>query len=210
MKERMRRPQSVSWNLAPAWPERPVSVVPVHPAPRAPSALPPYLTVQLLHRHEVQRLQGVARGRDEVQAGVDSGVVVGVQHPADLQLLLQVGLELGVDEFHDGLVAGKGGESRDMARPLPNLGFRYSPFSKLKIPWVIWLSPCSWFPPAPFEGPAELQPLGTARLWNARLSLLAPVLPSQTSGPWNVPLLFHTVFPTSAKNPFCDPGVCKK
>lgn len=121
MKERMRRPQSVSWSLAPAWPARPISVVPVHPAPRAPSALPPYLTVQLLHRHEVQRLQGVARGRDEVQAGVDSGVVVAVQHPADLQLLLQVGLELGVDEFHDGLVAGQGEQGRGWTACKPGL-----------------------------------------------------------------------------------------
>lgn len=55
----------------------------------------------------------MTRGGDEVQAGVDSGVMVGVQHPADLQLFLQVGLELGVDEFHDRLVA-KGG-SREMA-----------------------------------------------------------------------------------------------
>lgn len=62
----------------------------------------------------------MARGGDEVQAGVDSGVVVGVQYPADLQLLLQVGFELGVDEFYDGLVAGGGmrggeGESKEMA-----------------------------------------------------------------------------------------------
>ena len=47
----------------------------------------------------------MTRGGDEVQAGVDARVMVGVQYPADPQLLLQVGLKLGTDEFHDGLVA---------------------------------------------------------------------------------------------------------
>lgn len=84
MKGRMRRPQSIFCNLAPAGPERPVRGISVCPASRPPSPLPSYLTVQLLHRHEVQRLQGMSRGGDEVQAGVDSGVVVGVQYPADL------------------------------------------------------------------------------------------------------------------------------
>lgn len=55
----------------------------------------------------------MTRGGDEVQAGMDSGVMVGVQHPADLQLFLEVGLKLGIDEFHDRLVAE--GESREMA-----------------------------------------------------------------------------------------------
>lgn len=58
----------------------------------------------------------MTRGGDEVQAGVDARVMVGVQYPADLQLLLQVGFELGINEFHDGLVAK--GESREMAPPL--------------------------------------------------------------------------------------------
>lgn len=62
----------------------------------------------------------MTRGGDEVQAGVDAGVVVGVQYPADLQLLLQIGLKLGVDEFHDGLVAE--GEWTERARPLQKPG----------------------------------------------------------------------------------------
>ena len=63
----------------------------------------------------------MTRGGDEVQAGVDAGIMVVVQYPEDLQLLLQVGLKLGVDEFHNGLVAK--GESREMARPLQKPGF---------------------------------------------------------------------------------------
>lgn len=47
----------------------------------------------------------MTHGGDEVQAGMDVRIMVGVQCPADLQLLLQVGLRLGLDEFHDGLVA---------------------------------------------------------------------------------------------------------
>lgn len=58
----------------------------------------------------------MTRGGDEVQAGMDAGIVVGVQYPADLQLLLQVSLKLGIDEFHDGLVAK--GDSQEMAEPL--------------------------------------------------------------------------------------------
>lgn len=52
---------------------------------------------------------------------MDAGVMVGVQYPADLQLLLQVGLKLGINEFHDGLVAK--GESKEMADPLQKWGF---------------------------------------------------------------------------------------
>lgn len=47
----------------------------------------------------------MARGSDEVQADVDSGVVVVMEGPLDLQLLLEVVLELRVDVIHDGLVA---------------------------------------------------------------------------------------------------------
>lgn len=43
-------------------------------------------------------------GRDEVQAGVDARVMVAVQCALDFQLLLQIRLELGIDELHDGLV----------------------------------------------------------------------------------------------------------
>lgn len=61
--------------------------------------------------------------------------MVGVQDPADLQLLLQVGFELGIEEFHDGLVAK--GERREMAWPLQKWGFRYNPLSKFKMSSVI-------------------------------------------------------------------------
>lgn len=66
---------------------------------------------------------------------MDARVVVGVQDPADLQLLLQVGFKLGIEEFHDGLVAE--GESREMAWPLEKWGFRYSPLQKFKMSLVI-------------------------------------------------------------------------
>lgn len=58
----------------------------------------------------------MTRGGNEVQAGMDARVVVGVQYPANLQLLLQVGLKLGINEFHNGLVAK--GKSKEMAEPL--------------------------------------------------------------------------------------------
>ena len=64
-----------------------------------------YLAVQLLHGDQVQGLEGVARGGDEVQADVDARVVVVEERSLDLQLLLQIVLELGVDVVHDGLVA---------------------------------------------------------------------------------------------------------
>lgn len=51
-------------------------------------------------------------GGNEVQADMDSGVMVGVQYSPDLQLLLQVGLKLSVYEFHDGLIARE--EGREM------------------------------------------------------------------------------------------------
>lgn len=47
----------------------------------------------------------MAGGSDEVQAGVDPGVVVVVQNPFDLQLFLQVGFKLSINELNDGLVA---------------------------------------------------------------------------------------------------------
>lgn len=72
----------------------------------------------------------MTRGGDEVQAGMDAGVVVGVQYPADLQLLLQVGLKLGINEFYDGLVAK--GESKEMAEPLRNGDFDKVPCRSLQ------------------------------------------------------------------------------
>ena len=44
-------------------------------------------------------------GRDEVEADMDPGVVVGGEVPLDLELLLQPGLELAVDVVHDGAEA---------------------------------------------------------------------------------------------------------
>lgn len=66
-----------------------------------------YLTVELLHGDQVQGLERVAGGSDEVQAGVDPRVVVVEQGPLDLQLFLQVGFELCVDVLYYGLVAAE-------------------------------------------------------------------------------------------------------
>lgn len=51
-------------------------------------------------------------GGNEVQADMDSGVMVGVQYSPDLQLLLQVGLKLSIYEFHYRLIARE--ERRNM------------------------------------------------------------------------------------------------
>jgi len=56
-----------------------------------------HLAVQLLHAHQIQRLESVPGGADEVQADVDAAVVARHQRSLDLQLLLQIVLELGVD-----------------------------------------------------------------------------------------------------------------
>lgn len=47
----------------------------------------------------------MAGGSDEVQAGMDPGVMVVVQNPSDLQLFLQVGFKLSINELNDGLIA---------------------------------------------------------------------------------------------------------
>ena len=47
----------------------------------------------------------MTRVGDDVQAGMHVRVMVGVQYPTALQLLLQAGLKLGIDEFHGGPVA---------------------------------------------------------------------------------------------------------
>ena len=57
-------------------------------------------------------------GSNEVETGVDPGVVVGVQHPFDLQLLMQVGVKLGVNVVHDGLPA-------EMSIAIKILGFKH-------------------------------------------------------------------------------------
>lgn len=49
----------------------------------------------------------MSRGGDEVEAGVDTCVVVAVEGALDLELLLKVGLKLGVNELHDRFVTGE-------------------------------------------------------------------------------------------------------
>lgn len=85
-------------------------------------------------------------GGNEVQADMDSGVVVGVQYSPDLQLLLQIGLKLSIYEFHDGFIARE--ERREMAS-CACLDFDIvSPTWKCKVSSVIgpptstWASPC--------------------------------------------------------------------
>ncbi len=50
----------------------------------------------------------VARGRDEVEADVDPGVVEGDKITLDLELLLQEVLKLVVDVLHNGTTAAVG------------------------------------------------------------------------------------------------------
>lgn len=64
-----------------------------------------YLTVQLLHGDQVQRLERMSRRGDEVEAGVDPRVMVVEEGAFNFQFLLQVGLELGINVLHDRLVA---------------------------------------------------------------------------------------------------------
>lgn len=47
----------------------------------------------------------MASGGNEVETCVDPGVMVVEERTFDLQFLLQVGLKLGIDIFHDRLVA---------------------------------------------------------------------------------------------------------
>lgn len=56
---------------------------------------------QTLHHLDIQRLQGVTSGSDEVQASVDTHV--DLVRPAGLLLLKHVGLVLVIQEFDDGL-----------------------------------------------------------------------------------------------------------
>lgn len=65
----------------------------------------PHLALQFLHGDEVQGPQGVASGSDEIQAGVDSGVLVAAEGALDFQLLLEIFLKLGVEMVENGLVA---------------------------------------------------------------------------------------------------------
>lgn len=47
----------------------------------------------------------MASGGDEVEACMDPSVMVVEERTFDLQFLLQVGLKLGIDIFHDWLIA---------------------------------------------------------------------------------------------------------
>lgn len=117
-----------------------------------------YLTVQLLHGHQVQGLEGVPRGRDEVEADVDPRVVVVEERAADLQLLLQVVFKLCVDVVDDGPVTTDSSVTRrQTAQPQPRarspaerptslLSVRTNSFC-LGIPaWVQVADPFSWSP----------------------------------------------------------------
>lgn len=47
----------------------------------------------------------MACGSDEIQAGVDSGVLVAAEGASDFQLLLEIFLKLGIEMVENGLVA---------------------------------------------------------------------------------------------------------
>lgn len=64
-----------------------------------------YLTVKFLHGDQVQGLERVSCGSNEVEAGVDPRIVVVEQGSLDLQLFLQVGFKLRIDVFYYRLVA---------------------------------------------------------------------------------------------------------
>lgn len=63
--------------------------------------------VNVLHRHQVQGLEGVTCRRDEVKAHMDAGIVVVHQGTLDLQLLLEICLKLSIQVVNYWLVAGK-------------------------------------------------------------------------------------------------------
>lgn len=66
-----------------------------------------YLAVKLLHCYQVQGLEWMAWGGNEIKAGVESRVVVVVKGALDFQLLLQVAFKLPVDVVHHWLVAAR-------------------------------------------------------------------------------------------------------
>lgn len=63
-----------------------------------------HLAVQFLHGHQIQGLEGVAGGRDEVEADMDPRVMVVEERAADLQLFLQIIFKLRIDVVDDGPV----------------------------------------------------------------------------------------------------------
>lgn len=66
-----------------------------------------HLAVQLLHRDKVQRLQGVTGGSDEIQADVDSCVMVVEQRTLNFHLLLKIPPKLGIDIVQNRFIAAK-------------------------------------------------------------------------------------------------------
>ena len=64
-----------------------------------------HLAVQFLHCDEVEGLQGVSGGSDEIQADVDSCVMAVEQGASYFQLLFQVPFKLGIDVLKNGFIA---------------------------------------------------------------------------------------------------------
>lgn len=66
-----------------------------------------HLAIQALHGQEIQCLQGVACRGDEVEAHVDTGVMVVKERALDLQLFLEVSFKLSIYVVNYWLVAEK-------------------------------------------------------------------------------------------------------
>ena len=127
-------------------------------APTGSAGRGPHLAVQFLHGHQIQGLEGVPRGRDEVEADMDPCVMVVEERTADLQLLLQIVFKLCVDIVDDGPVTTDSSVTgRQTAEPEPRarspakrptslLSVRTNSF-RLGIPaWVQVADPVSWSP----------------------------------------------------------------
>lgn len=66
-----------------------------------------HLAVQLLHRDKIERLQGMSTRGNEIQAGMDSGVMTTEQGAFYLKLFFKVLFKLGIDVFKNGFKAVK-------------------------------------------------------------------------------------------------------
>ena len=141
---------------------RPVSVE--DRAPTESAGRGPHLAVQFLHGHQIQGLEGVPRGRDEVEADMDPRVMVVEERTADLQLLLQVVFKLRIDIVDYGPVTTDSSiTGRQTARPRPRarspaklptslLSVRTNSFY-LGIPAWVQVGPS----PGPTRGPQNLR-----------------------------------------------------
>lgn len=105
-----------------------------------------YLTVEFLHGDQVQGLQRVPGWCNEIQAGMNPGVVVIEQGSLDLQLLLQVGFKLRIDIFYYRLVAE---EREDMAERKPGYSLLEQHRSLGGCSAHYGNKCCSWDPPCP-------------------------------------------------------------